>query len=58
MSSCCPVPTLAAVTRVPVLRPRIPQTVAVDVAEVPLLARLDALVAAGAVNDTLCHQRS
>ena len=45
-----PVPAFAAVTRVAVLRPCVAQTVAVDVAQVPLLAGLDALMAAGAVD--------
>ena len=33
------VPALGAVTRVPVLGPRVAQTVAVDVTEIPVLAR-------------------
>jgi hypothetical protein len=43
------VSTLAAVTRVPVLGPRVAETVAVDVAEVPCLVFQDRLVAPGAV---------
>jgi hypothetical protein len=43
VASCRPVSTLAAVSRVSVLRPRVAQSVAVYVAKVPLLAGLDAL---------------
>ena len=46
------VSTLAAVTRMPVLRPCIAQTVAVDVAQVPGLPRKDGLVTPGAVVET------
>ena len=49
-----PVPALAAVTRIAVLRTRVTQTVAVDVAKVPLLAGLDAVVTAGAVDLAGC----
>jgi hypothetical protein len=42
--------TLAAVTRMSVLGAGIPQTDAVDVAQVPLLAGLDGLMTAGAVH--------
>ena len=38
------------------LGPRIAQRVAVDVAQVPLLAGLDALMAAGAVELTGCDE--
>ena len=51
-----PVSTLAAVTRVSVLRARVAQTVTVDVAQVPLLARLDALMAAGALDLAGCDE--
>ena len=40
------------------LRPRMTQAVAVDVAGVPLLARLDGLMAASAVNDARSHEGS
>jgi len=43
-----PISTLAAVTRVSVLRPRVAVTVTVDVAEVPLLTGLDRLMTTGA----------
>ena len=56
MSSCCPVPTFAAVTRVSVLRPRVAQTVAVDMASVPLLTGLDALITPSAVNEPRSHE--
>ena len=56
VSSCCPVPTFAAVTRVSVLRPRVAQTVAVDVASVPLLTGLDALITPSAVNEPRIHE--
>jgi hypothetical protein len=45
-----PVSTLAAVSRMTVLRPRVAKAVAVDVAQVPLLVGLDALMAPGAVD--------
>jgi len=56
VSSSRPVSALAAVTRVAVLGPRVAQTVAVDVAQVPLLAGLDALMAAGAVHFAGCDE--
>jgi len=43
------VPAFRAVTRVPVLGPRVAKAVAVDVAEIPSLAGENALVAAGAI---------
>ena len=43
------VAAFGAVTRVPVLGPCVAQTVAVDVAEVPLTGRGDGLVAPGAL---------
>jgi hypothetical protein len=51
-----PVSTLGAITRVSVLGPRVAQTVAVDVAQVPLLAGLDALMATGAVDLAGCDE--
>jgi hypothetical protein len=51
-----PVPTLAAVMRVSVLGAGIAQTVAVDVAKVPFLAGLDALMAASAVDLAGCDE--
>ena len=51
-----PVPTLAAVTGMPVLRAGVSQTVAVHVAQVPLLPNLDALMAASAVDLAGCDE--
>jgi hypothetical protein len=51
------VSTLAAVSRVSVLGACVTQAVAVDVSQVPLLAGLDALVAASAVNEASSHKR-
>ena len=39
------------------LRPRIPRTVAVDVAEIPRLARMDRLAATGTANTAGQHDR-
>lgn len=50
------VSTLAAVARMPVLGTCVAQAVAVDVAQVPLLARLDALMAASAVDLAGCNE--
>jgi hypothetical protein len=50
VASCRLVAALAAVTRVSVLGPGVAQTVAVDVAQVPFLAGLDALMATGTVD--------
>ena len=52
-----PVSTLAAVTRVSVLGARVAESVAVDVAEVPLLAGLDRLMATGAVDGARSYER-
>jgi len=52
-----PLSTLAAVARVPVLGPRVAQTVAVDVTKIPLLADLCGLVAPSAFNDTRARER-
>jgi hypothetical protein len=51
-----PVSALGAVTRMPVLGACVAQTVAVDVAQVPLLAGLDALMATGAVDLAGCDE--
>ena len=51
------VSALAAVTRVAVLGTCVAQSVAVDVAKVPLLPNLDAFMAAGAVNFAGCDER-
>ena len=42
----------------PVLRPRVAQTVAVDVTKIPLLAGENGLVAAGAVVEAGCDRGS
>ena len=52
------VSALTAVTRISVLRPGVAQTVAVDVSQVPLLAGLDALMAASAVDLAGCYEGS
>jgi hypothetical protein len=49
---------LAAVPRMSVLGAGVAMTVAVDVAQVPLLARFDALMTAGAVDNACGHERS
>ena len=49
MTSRRPVAALGAVTRMPVLRSRVAETVAVDMAEIPWLARQYPLMTAGAV---------
>ena len=49
-----PVPTLGAVTRMPMLRPRVAKTVAVHMPEIPCLARQDRLVARSALLEAGC----
>ena len=52
MTSRRPVPTLRAVTRMPMLRPRIAKTISIHMPEIPRLARQDRLLAPGALVET------
>ena len=56
VARCSSIPTLAAVTRIAVLWPRVAQRLPVYVAQVPLLPNLDALIAAGAVDLAGCDE--